>query len=53
MKSAHGKRMVSFHPEAQTHTVHTGHVFILKHTGTKIHNTTGTESIRHCVLPRH
>lgn len=42
MKSAQGKRMVSFHPEAQTHTVHTGHVFILKHTGTKIQKT-GTE----------
>lgn len=43
MKAAQNKRMVSFHHEAQIHTVHTGHVFILKHTGTEMHDKNGTE----------
>ncbi len=43
MKAAQNKRMVSFHPEAQIHTVHTGHVFILKHTGTEMHAKNGSE----------
>lgn len=43
MKASQNKRMVSFHPEARIHTVLTGHVFMLKHTGTEMHDKNGTE----------